>query len=82
MLFLSLKFHIYVSNKQVVVTVAVCFWICANISNGASLSPIDHDVIDLIPSNPIRAFPCPEFSWVFSEPCVHNDMVILLSPFH
>ena len=77
-----MKFHSYVSNKHVVVTVAICFWMCANISNGVSVSPIDCDVIDLIPSNHIRAFPCPEFSWVLSEPYVHDDLVILFSPFH
>ena len=54
---------------------------CANISNGVSVSPIDGDVNDLISSNPIWAFPCPEFSWLFSKPCVHDDLVILFAPF-
>ena len=63
-------------------SLAICFWMCANISSGVSVSPIDCHVIDLIPSNPIRAFPYPELSWMFSEPCVHDDLVVLFALFH
>ena len=61
-------YHFNVSNKQVVVTVADCFLMYANISNGVSVSSIDCDVVDLILSRPIWAFPCPEFSRVLSKP--------------